>query len=78
MLLLTGSETMFYELEDEGSLYDVSVSSNHSLSTVIHMIFVRPSNLGGLVAVIAPNCELSVIVTGLGCESIVCLDNYTQ
>jgi len=30
------------------------------------------------VAVIGPNGELSVIVTRLGCESVVCLDSHTQ
>ena len=28
--------------------------------------------------VIGPNGELSVIVTCLGCKSVVCLDNHTQ
>lgn len=27
---------------------------------------------------IGPYCELSVIITCLGCESVICLDNYTQ
>ena len=27
---------------------------------------------------IGPYCELSVIVTHLGCESVVCLDNHIQ
>ena len=27
---------------------------------------------------IGPNSELSVIVTHLGCESVVCLDNHAQ
>ena len=30
LLLLTGSETMLFELGDEGSVYDVSVYSDHS------------------------------------------------
>ena len=29
-------------------------------------------------AVIGPNGELSVIVTWLGCESVICLDNHMQ
>ena len=29
-------------------------------------------------AVIGPYCEISVIVTHLGCESVVCLDNHMQ
>ena len=31
-----------------------------------------------LMVVIGPYCEISVIVTCLGCESVVCLDNHTQ
>ena len=40
--------------------------------------FYDNQDLGGLVAVIGSYGELSVIVTRLGCESVVCLDNDTQ
>ena len=29
-------------------------------------------------AMVEPYYELSVIVTRLGCESVICLDNHTQ
>ena len=41
------------------------------------MIFVRPlrhERIGGS----GLYCELSVIITHLGCDSVVCLDNHMQ
>ena len=46
LVLLTGSETMLFELEDEGSVYDVSICSDHITPDCHALDFVRPLRLG--------------------------------
>jgi len=68
---------MLFELGDKGSVYDVFVCSDHSRLSSTQFLLDH-QDLGGLEAVIEHYCELSVIITHLGCGSVVCLDNNTQ